>query len=44
MGDAQQARDGARLIQGCIGPDLKVIDMWALFSALVQARGNARER
>ena len=34
-GDAQQVAHG--LIQGYIGPDHKVIDMKALFGALVQA-------
>ena len=31
------------LIQGYIGPDHKVIDMRAFYSALVQALKNARE-
>ena len=33
-----KARETAKgLIQGCIGPDHKVIDMKAFYSALVQA-------
>ena len=35
--DAQARETAHALIQGYIGPDHKVIDMKALFSALVQA-------
>jgi hypothetical protein len=41
--DAKAGEIAHGLIQGYIGPDHKVIDMKAFFSALVQALTNARE-
>jgi hypothetical protein len=41
--DAKARQTAHGLIQGYIGPDDKVIDMKAFFSALVQALKNARE-
>jgi len=40
--DAQARETAHGLIQGYIGPDHKVIDMKAFFSALVQALREAR--
>ena len=42
--DAQARETAHGLIQGYIGPDHKVIDMKAFFSALVQALREARRR
>ena len=42
--DAKARQTAHGLIQGYIGPDHKVIDMKAFFSALVRALRDARSR
>ena len=45
MTDDDKAREIAKdLIQGYVGPDHKVIDMKAFYSALVQALTDASEK
>jgi hypothetical protein len=41
--DAKALATAHALIQGCLGPDHKVIDMRAFYSALVQALREAQE-
>ena len=43
MTDDDKTRETVKgLIQGCIGPDHKVIDIKTFYSALVQARWESR--